>query len=627
MPLLLWSPSPHGLGDRDQQRAGAAQNRRDPEREYRRHRRGQQRHEQRSDDEGDLLQRGFQRVRGRPQLAVGEHPRPKRAKRGADGRHQRSRGSCSRADQRQRGVEERQDAHTGEQRREDHAPGEQDSRLPPTIDTTSRDRSPDRRRHEVAAGDEAGGRVAAPVFADEQQQRQPDHPRGQPCEHPAEHEPAHVRDAEQGAVAREAERRDGFRHEIDHLRSALMKVEPLLYGDKKVFTVAGFNRGVADWLTRLPTLWIEGEVTELRRNANWGSVFFTLKDPDDGACLPASIPRRTFDALKLDLAEGERIHVLGRPELFAAKGEFRLRALSLERFGLGEHLAAIERLKQTLAAEGLFDASRKRALPRFPRRIGLVTGSDAAARRDVISTIQIRFPPARVLVAETLVQGPRAAAGIVEALQALAAEPGIDVIVLTRGGGSFDDLLPFSDERVVRAVASCPVPVVSAVGHEQDTPLCDLAADVRASTPTAAGKLVVPDFEALRVELTRARSSLERCVRRATERERERLVRTRSALERGARKTLDRDHRRMTALGERLRRSPALLLERRRSAIERAEGRLTALSPRATLGRGYAIVRSGDAVLRNTAGLAPGTAVEVELAEGAFGARVEDVRE
>ena len=281
-----------------------------------------------------------------------------------------------------------------------------------------------------------------------------------------------------------------------------MKVEPLVYGDKKVFTVAGFNSGVADWLARLPTLWIEGEVTELRRNANWASVFFTLKDPDDGACLPASIPRRTFDALKLDLADGERIHVLGRPELYAAKGEFRLRALSLERFGLGQHLAAIERLKQTLAAEGLFAAARKRTLPRFPRRIGLVTGSDAAARRDVLTTIQTRFPPARVLVAETLVQGPRAAAGIVEALQALAAAPGIDVIVLTRGGGSFDDLLPFSDERVVRAVASCPVPVVSAVGHEQDTPLCDLAADVRASTPTAAGKLVVPDFEALRVDLT-----------------------------------------------------------------------------------------------------------------------------
>src|SRR6185503_9054154 len=164
-----------------------------------------------------------------------------------------------------------------------------------------------------------------------------------------------------------------------------------------------------------------------------------------------------------------------------------------------------------------FDASRKRALPRFPRRIGLVTGSDAAARRDVISTIQIRFPPARVLVAETLVQGPRAAAGIVEALQAIAAEPGIDVIVLTRGGGSFDDLLPFSDERVVRAVANCPVPVVSAVGHEQDTPLCDLAADVRASTPTAAARLVVPDLGRLQERLERAHGGLGRGARRSLE--------------------------------------------------------------------------------------------------------------
>ena len=404
-----------------------------------------------------------------------------------------------------------------------------------------------------------------------------------------------------------------------------MKVEPLLYGDRKVYTVAGFNRGVADWLARLPTLWIEGEVTELRRSERWGSVFFTLKDPEDGACLPASMPRRTFDALKLELAEGERIHVLGRPELFAAKGEFRLRALSLERFGLGAHLAAIERLKQTLAAEGLFDAARKRPLPRFPRRIGLVTGTDAAARRDVITTIQTRFPPARVLVAETLVQGPRAAAGIVEALEAVAREPRIDVIVLTRGGGSFDDLLPFSDERVVRAVASCPVPVVSAVGHEQDTPLCDLAADVRASTPTAAGKLVVPDFEALRVELDRAHSSLERSVRRTIAREREGIARTRTAMARGVRRALERDQQRLTLLGDRLRRGPALLVERRRSTLERTGGRLAALSPRATLARGYAIVRGNDGVLRSATGLEPGDRVAVELAEGGFGARVEDV--
>ena len=362
-----------------------------------------------------------------------------------------------------------------------------------------------------------------------------------------------------------------------------MKVEPLLYGDRKVYTVASFNRGVADWLQRLPTLWIEGEVTELRRSERWGSVFFTLKDPADGACLPASIPRRTFDALKLDLADGERIHVLGRPELFAAKGEFRLRALSLERFGLGAHLAAIERLKQTLADEGLFDAARKRPLPRFPRRIGLVTGSDAAARRDVITTIHTRFPPARILVAETLVQGPRAALGSSRRCRRSAVSRASTWSILTRGGGSFDDLLPFSDESVVRAVAACPVPVVSAVGHEQDTPLCDLAADVRASTPTAAGKLVVPDLEALRVELTRAGSSLERCVRRLIDRE-QRRARAHPFGARARRAPVARPGH--TAAFAPPRSTPARPRAPRRAAAIDARahgGQLAALSPRATL--------------------------------------------
>ena len=404
-----------------------------------------------------------------------------------------------------------------------------------------------------------------------------------------------------------------------------MKVEPLLYGDRKVYTVAGFNRGVADWLARLPTLWIEGEVTELRRHDRWASVFFTLKDPADGACVPASLPRRTFDALGLELVDGERVHVYGRPELYAAKGEFRLRALSIERFGLGAHLAAIERLKATLAADGLFDDARKRPLPRFPRRIGLVTGSDAAAKRDVLTTITTRFPAARILVAETLVQGPRAAAGIVAALKAVANEDEIDVVVLTRGGGSFDDLLPFSDERVVRAVAGCPVPVVSAVGHEQDTPLCDLAADVRASTPTAAGKLVVPDLTELRRDLARARGSLERTVRRAFERDREVLRRAHASLERGSRRALERDAQRIALLRERLRRGPALLVERRRAGVERTGARLAALSPRATLERGYAIVRANDEIVRSSETLGHGDRVEVELAAGGFGAIVEDV--
>jgi exodeoxyribonuclease VII large subunit len=245
----------------------------------------------------------------------------------------------------------------------------------------------------------------------------------------------------------------------------------------------------------------------------------------------------------------------------------------------------------------------------------------------VVTTIQSRFPAARVLVAETLVQGPRAAAGIVAALEELAAERDVDVIVLTRGGGSFEDLLPFSDERVVRAVAGCTVPVVSAVGHEQDTPLCDLAADVRASTPTAAGKLVVPDIDELRRELARAHTTLERGARRTLERAEERLRRAEAGLERGARRTLERDTRRIESLREQLRRGPALLVERRRAALERTAGRLAALSPRATLDRGYAIVRSADGVVRSASELAAGDAVAVELGRGGFDARVEEVRE
>src|SRR3954449_11665421 len=246
----------------------------------------------------------------------------------------------------------------------------------------------------------------------------------------------------------------------------MSKVEAIQYGERKVYAVGAFNRGVAEWLQRLPTVWVEGEVTELRRHLRWQSVFFTLKDPSDGSCLGVTIGRGRFDALRLDLTDGERVHVFGRPDLFEARGDFRLRALSIERFGLGDHLAALERLKRRLADEGLFAAHRKRPLPRFPRRIGLVTGNDAAAKRDVLATVTARFPPARILVAETLVQGPFAATAIVEALSEVAAAGGVDVVVLGRGGGSFDDLLPFSDERLVRAVAECPVPVVSAVGHE-----------------------------------------------------------------------------------------------------------------------------------------------------------------
>src|SRR5881392_448150 len=198
-----------------------------------------------------------------------------------------------------------------------------------------------------------------------------------------------------------------------------MKVDAVQYGDKRVYTVSGFNRGVADWLSRLPTIWVEGEVTELRRHARWQSVFFTLKDPADGACLGATILRSRFDALRLNLANGDRVHVLGRPDLYEARGDFRLRALAIERFGLGDHLAALERLKKKLADEGLFAADRKQPLPFLPRRIGLVTGNDAAAKRDVLTAITTRFPPASLVLVETYVQGARAALAVVDALRRL----------------------------------------------------------------------------------------------------------------------------------------------------------------------------------------------------------------
>jgi exodeoxyribonuclease VII large subunit len=359
-----------------------------------------------------------------------------------------------------------------------------------------------------------------------------------------------------------------------------VKVEHELHGDRKVFTVSAFNRGIASWLSRLPTVWVEGEVTEFRRQARWQSVFFTLKDAQDGSCLPVSMPRGGFDALRLELADGMTVHVFGRPELFAARGDFRLRALTIEPLGLGALLAGIERLKRKLAAEGVFSSARKRPLPVFPRRIALLTGNEAAAKRDFITAVTARFPAAQILVAQTYVQGPRAAPALATALSDLAAQPDVDVVVLARGGGSFEDLLPFSDERLVRAVAACSVPVVSAVGHEQDIPLCDLAADARASTPTAAARLVVPDEGELRE--------------------------------------------RLRALRKRLDHAPLLLVERKRAALDSLAGRLRTLSHQSTLARGYAIVRTDTGIVRSSSALSPGTRVEVELAEGGFGARVED---
>jgi exodeoxyribonuclease VII large subunit len=383
-----------------------------------------------------------------------------------------------------------------------------------------------------------------------------------------------------------------------------VKIAPILYGDRKVYTVSSFNRGVSRFLGKLPEVWVEGEVTELRRNDAWANVFLTLKDPRTRATLGVTIARATYDRLGLGLEEGEAVHVQGRAELYEARAQLGLRATTIERIGLGDHLVALERLKRSLAAEGLFAPERKRRLPRIPRAVGVLTGADAAARGDLVSTIANRFPATKIVVCETRVQGRGAPVGIISSLRCLAARDDVDVIVLARGGGSFEDLLPFSNEAVVRAVAACEVPVVSAVGHEQDTPLCDLAADVRAATPTAAAALVVPDARELAAALEASRQRLRRAGGGRLARARERL----------------------TGLSARLASSPRALVERRRTTLDHLGARLQSLSPHGTLARGYAIVRARGEALRDAAGVAPGELVEVELASGALGARVEEVR-
>ena len=287
-------------------------------------------------------------------------------------------------------------------------------------------------------------------------------------------------------------------------------------------------------------------------------------------------------------AIGHRVvHVWHEDKGFRA-GEIRNRAVLASR---GDYIVFLD--GDCIVRPDFVAIHRRLAVPGC-----FVTGNDAAAKRDVLTAITTRFPPAHVLVAETYVQGPRAVTSIVAALAELC-ERGVDVVILARGGGSFEDLLPFSDERVVRAVAASPVPVVSAVGHEQDTPLCDLAADVRASTPSVAGRLVVPDLNELRAALARAHTGLAAGARRVCERRAERLGVTH----------------------ERLSRAPLLALERRRARLDGTRGRLVALSPRGTLERGYAIVRAAGEVVKNPP--PAGTGLEVEVAAGSFGARVE----
>ena len=374
-------------------------------------------------------------------------------------------------------------------------------------------------------------------------------------------------------------------------------------------------------------MWVEGEVTEVRGQPSWQTVFLTLTDIDDGTTLSVTMARQSYENLPAPLKEGSRVHAFGRPELYETRGTFQLRAITVEPVGLGDILLQLEALRAKLADEGLFDAERKRRLPSFPRGIGVVTGAEAAAKRDVVTTATTRFPAARLVIFETTVQGPRAPLAICGGLQTLAAQEDVDVIVLARGGGSFEDLLPFSDERVIRAVAESPVPVVSAVGHEHDHPLCDLAADARAATPTAAATMVVPDAAVVLDGLRQLRNDLRRQLSMTITRLQEQLDRDRRLLLRAPLAGLVAARARVDSLNQASLAVVRRSIARRQDTVDALYGRLGALSPIATLERGYALVRHDDRVVTAAREVPLGARIDVRLARGSLVAGVERIEE
>ena len=376
---------------------------------------------------------------------------------------------------------------------------------------------------------------------------------------------------------------------------------------------------VAKYIDRLGMVWIEGQLTELKLRQS--TAWMVLRDPAADMSLSVSCPRDLVLNAPVPLAEGTQVIMLGRPQFYTRNGSFSLRIHEIRAVGVGELLARIERLRQLLDAEGLFDPRLKRPIPFLPSCIGLITGRASAAERDVVTVAQDRWPAVHFAIRNTAVQGPTAVAQIVEALRELDATKDVDVIVLARGGGSVEDLLPFSDETLCREIAKCTTPVVSAIGHEPDNPLCDLVADVRAATPTDAAKRVVPDAAAEQALVTDLRRRSARALRNWVHREQRDLDRQRS------RPVLANPLQALTARSEEIhrarstaRRDVTRLLDAESKGVGHLSARLATLGPAATLARGYAVVQRADsrAVLRTTQDAPAGTRLRVRVADGAF---------
>jgi exodeoxyribonuclease VII large subunit len=374
---------------------------------------------------------------------------------------------------------------------------------------------------------------------------------------------------------------------------------------------------VAKYIDRLGAVWIEGQLTELKLRGP--TAWMVLRDPAADMSLSVSCPRDLVADAPVPLSEGTQVIMCGKPQFYTRNGSFSLRISEIRAVGVGELLARIERLRQLLHAEGLFDPRLKRPLPFLPGTIGLITGRASAAERDVMTVAAGRWPAVRFELRNTVVQGPNAVPQIVDALRELDRDPAVDVIVIARGGGSVEDLLPFSDETLCRAIAACTTPVVSAVGHEPDNPLCDLVADLRAATPTDAAKRIVPDAAAEQALITDLRRRSARALRNWVHREQHTLSQLRS------RPVLAQPLAALTARADEIHRARACvrrditrLVAAESERIGHLSARLTTLGPAATLDRGYAVVQTASgAILRTTADAPAGTRLRVRVTDGA----------
>jgi exodeoxyribonuclease VII large subunit len=380
---------------------------------------------------------------------------------------------------------------------------------------------------------------------------------------------------------------------------------------------------IADYVEKMSLLWVEGQVVQVSRRPGQATAYLTLRDPDVDMSLNVTIRTTTLDALTAPLAEGARVVVQAKPTFWTKRGTLQLAARQVRPVGVGELLARLEHLKRLLASEGLFDRDRKRRLPFLPGRVGLICGRASAAEKDVVENARRRWPAVQFEIRTVSVQGPNTVPEVSAALSELDADPRVDVIVITRGGGSFEDLLPFSNEALIRAVAQAVTPVVSAIGHDVDTPLLDFVADLRASTPTDAAKRIVPDVREERAAIDQTLQRVCRAVTSRVHTERRLLISLRSrpvmadptAMITARRQELD-------ALTDRARRRVRSGVHRAADQIGHLRSQVRALSPLATLERGYAVIQHADGrVVMDQADVKALELLRVRVARGGFGVR------